>query len=92
MFNQFKRLIIGQPIKTELKDEKISKFKGLAIASDAYLSATVQTDTDYIIRWWTVRLWYIFTVGAVLILAALIMSYRRLLVYPGRAYAFQQFR
>ncbi len=30
MFNQFKRLIIGQPKKNrELKDEKISKFKGL---------------------------------------------------------------
>ena len=31
MFNQFKRLIIGQPKNRELKDEKISKFKGLAI-------------------------------------------------------------
>lgn len=40
MFNQFKRLIIGQPKKNrELKDEKISKFKGLAILSSDALSS-----------------------------------------------------
>ncbi len=39
MFNQFKRLILGQPKNRELKDEKISKFKGLAILSSDALSS-----------------------------------------------------
>ncbi len=39
MFNQFKRLIIGQPKNRELKDEKISKFKGLAILLSDALSS-----------------------------------------------------
>ena len=40
MFNQFKRLLIGRPKKNrDLKDEKITKFKGLAILSSDALSS-----------------------------------------------------
>ena len=40
MFNQFKRLIIGKPKRNrELKNEKISKFKALAILSSDALSS-----------------------------------------------------
>ena len=40
MFIQFKRLLIGRPKRNrDLKNEKISKFKGLAILSSDALSS-----------------------------------------------------
>ncbi|MFV0048446.1 APC family permease [Staphylococcus aureus] len=95
MFNQFKRLIIGQPKKNrELKDEKISKFKGLAILSSDALSSVAYGPEQILITLsvvGAVATWYTLPIaGAVLILlAALIMSYRQIIyAYPkgGGAY------
>ena len=45
MFNQFKRLLIGRPKKNrDLKDEKITKFKGLAILSSCLLYTSDAAD------------------------------------------------
>lgn len=65
MFNQFKRLIIGQPKKNrELKDEKISKFKGLAILSSDALSSVAYGPEQILITLsvvGAVATWYTFT-------------------------------
>lgn len=101
MFNQFKRLIIGQPKKNrELKDEKISKFKGLAILSSDALSSVAYGPEQILITLsvvGAVATWYTLPIaGAVLILlAALIMSYRQIIyAYPkgGGACVQDQFR
>ena len=69
MFNQFKRLIIGQPKNRELKDEKISKFKGLAILSSDALSSVAYGPEQILITlsvvgavatWYTYRLQVLF--------------------------------
>lgn len=95
MFNQFKRLLIGRPKKNrDLKDEKITKFKGLAILSSDALSSVAYGPEQILITLsviGAVASWYTLPIaGAVLILlAALIMSYRQVIyVYPkgGGAY------
>ena len=48
MFNQFKRLIIGKPKRNrELKNEKISKFKALAILSSDALSSVAYVQNKF---------------------------------------------
>ncbi len=95
MFNQFKRLLIGRPKKNrDLKDEKITKFKGLAILSSDALSSVAYGPEQILITLsvvGAVASWYTLPIaGAVLILlAALIMSYRQVIyAYPkgGGAY------
>ena len=89
MFNQFKRLLIGRPKKNrDLKDEKITKFKGLAILSSDALSSVNYGPEQILITLsiiGAVASWYTLPIaGAVLILlAALIMSYRQVIyAYP----------
>lgn len=89
MFNQFKRLLIGRPKKDrDLKDEKITKFKGLAILSSDALSSVAYGPEQILITLsiiGAVASWYTLPIaGAVLILlAALIMSYRQVIyAYP----------
>lgn len=85
MFNQFKRLLIGRPKKNrDLKDEKITKFKGLAILSSDALSSVNYGPEQILITLsiiGAVASWYTLPIaGAVLILlAALIMSYRQVI-------------
>ncbi|MBL7564761.1 APC family permease [Staphylococcus saccharolyticus] len=95
MFNQFKRLLIGRPKKNrDLKDEKITKFKGLAILSSDALSSVAYGPEQILITLsviGAVASWYTLPIaGAVLILlTALIMSYRQIIyAYPkgGGAY------
>ena len=95
MFNQFKRLLIGRPKKNrDLKDEKITKFKGLEILSSDALSYVAYGPEQILITLsviGAVASWYTLPIaGAVLILlTALIMSYRQIIyAYPkgGGAY------
>lgn len=95
MFNQFKRLLIGRPKKNrDLKDEKITKFKSLAILSSDALSSVAYGPEQILITLsviGAVASWYTLPIaGAVLILlTALIMSYRQIIyAYPkgGGAY------
>lgn len=94
MFNQFKRLLIGRPKKNrDLKDEKITKFKGLAILSSDALSSVAYGPEQILITLSVIGAvaWYTLPIaGAVLILlTALIMSYRQIIyAYPkgGGAY------
>ena len=73
--------MIGRPKKNrDLKDEKITKFKGLAILSSDALSSVAYGPEQILITLsvvGAVASWYTLIAGAVLILlAALIMSYR----------------
>lgn len=95
MLNQFKRIIIGQPKKNrDLKNEKISKFKALAILSSDALSSVAYGPEQILITLsviGAIATWYTLPIaGAVLILlAALMMSYRQIIyAYPkgGGAY------
>ena len=95
MFIQFKRLLIGRPKRNrDLKNEKISKFKGLAILSSDALSSVAYGPEQILITLsviGAVASWYTLPIaGAVLILlTALILSYRQIIyAYPkgGGAY------
>ena len=95
MFIQFKRLLIGRPKRNrDIKNEKISKFKGLAILSSDALSSVAYGPEQILITLsviGAVASWYTLPIaGAVLILlTALILSYRQIIyAYPkgGGAY------
>lgn len=95
MFNQFKRLIIGKPKRNrELKNEKISKFKALAILSSDALSSVAYGPEQILLTlsivgaaaaWYTLPI----AVAVLILLAALTLSYRQIIyAYPkgGGAY------
>lgn len=95
MFNQFKRLLIGKPKRNrDLKDEKISKVKGLAILSSDALSSVAYGPEQILITLsivGAVASWYTLPIAlAVLVLlVALTLSYRQIIyAYPkgGGAY------
>lgn len=89
MFNQFKRLIIGKPKRNrELKNEKISKFKALAILSSDALSSVAYGPEQILLTlsivgaaaaWYTLPI----AVAVLILLAALTLSYRQIIyAYP----------
>lgn len=95
MFTQFKRLLIGKPKRNrDLKNEKISNFKALAILSSDALSSVAYGPEQILITLAVVGAmasWYTLPIAcAVLVLlAALILSYRQVIyAYPkgGGAY------
>jgi len=90
-----KRVLIGKPLKTrELGDQKINKLKALAIlSSDALSSVAYGTEQILIVLagigflayWYSIPI----TVGILVLLTALILSYRQIIyAYPkgGGAY------
>ena len=96
MFNQFKRLLIGRPKKNrDLKDEKITKFKGLAILSSDALSSVAYGPEQILITLSVVGAiasWYTLPIAAavLVLLAALIISYRQIIyAYPKGGGAYQ---
>lgn len=95
MFTQFKRLIIGKPKKNrDLKNEKISNFKALAILSSDALSSVAYGPEQILITLsmvGAIASWYTLPIAAavLVLLAALILSYRQIIyAYPkgGGAY------
>ena len=95
MFNQIKRLLIGRPKKNrDLKNEKITKFKALAILSSDALSSVAYGPEQILITLsvvGAVASWYTLPIaaGVLILLAALILSYRQVIyAYPkgGGAY------
>lgn len=95
MFTQFKRLLIGKPKRNrDLKNERISNFKALAILSSDALSSVAYGPEQILITLAVVGAiasWYTLPIAcAVLVLlAALILSYRQVIyAYPkgGGAY------
>lgn len=95
MFNQIKRLLIGRPKKNrDLKNEKITKFKALAILSSDALSSVAYGPEQILITLsivGAVASWYTLPIaaGVLILLAALILSYRQIIyAYPkgGGAY------
>ncbi|MGG1598157.1 APC family permease [Paenibacillus naphthalenovorans] len=95
MLNKIKRLLIGRPMKsTEIEEEKLSKFKALAVlSSDALSSVAYGTEQILIILMAAgfAAIWYSIPISiAVLgLLTVLIFSYRQtIFAYPkgGGAY------
>lgn len=95
MFTQFKRLLIGKPKRNrDLKNEKISNFKALAILSSDALSSVAYGPEQILITLavvGAVASWYTLPIacGVLILLAALILSYRQVIyAYPkgGGAY------
>ena len=89
MFNQIKRLLIGRPKKNrDLKNEKITKFKALAILSSDALSSVAYGPEQILITLsvvGAVASWYTLPIaaGVLILLAALILSYRQVIyAYP----------
>lgn len=95
MFTMIKRLLIGRPLRSnELEGQKLTKLKALAILSSDALSSVAYGPEQVLIVLATVgtlAFWYSIpiTVGILILLAALILSYRQVIYsYPqgGGAY------
>lgn len=95
MWNQFKRLLIGRPMKSsELEAEKLGKLKALAILSSDALSSVAYGTEQILLVLMTVgaaALWYSvpISVAVLALLTILIISYRQtIFAYPtgGGAY------
>jgi amino acid transporter len=95
MINKIKRILIGRPLKsTEIEEEKLSKFKALAVlSSDALSSVAYGTEQILIVLMAAgyAAIWYSIPISfAVLgLLTILILSYRQtIFAYPqgGGAY------
>lgn len=95
MWNQFKRLLIGRPMKSsELEAEKLGKLKALAILSSDTLSSVAYGTEQILLVLMTVgaaALWYSvpISVAVLALLTILIISYRQtIFAYPtgGGAY------
>ncbi len=95
MFTTIKRLLIGRPLRSnELEGQKLTKLKALAILSSDALSSVAYGPEQVLIVLATVgtlAFWYSIpiTVGILILLAALILSYRQVIYsYPqgGGAY------
>ncbi|WP_342048702.1 APC family permease [Bacillus sp. OTU530] len=91
----FKKTLIGKPLKTsELGEQKLGKLKALAILSSDALSSVAYGPEQVLIVLSTISLiafWYSIPigVGVLVLLAALILSYRQIIyAYPhgGGAY------
>lgn len=94
-FNQIKRVFIGKPLKThELEGQRINKLKALAILSSDALSSVAYGPEQILLVLATISVlafWYALpiAVGVLILLAALILSYRQIIfAYPqgGGAY------
>ncbi|MCH5585820.1 APC family permease [Shimazuella sp. AN120528] len=90
MFKKFKRLIIGKPMKsTEAQEQKLSNAKALAILSSDALSSIAYGPEQILIVLASISViafWYSLpiAVGVLILLAALILSYRQIIyAYPG---------
>ncbi|QEL82831.1 APC family permease (plasmid) [Bacillus sp. JAS24-2] len=95
MFSAFKRFLIGRPLKsTSLGEQKLNKFKALAILSSDALSSVAYGTEQILIVLATIGIisfWYSIpiAIGVLLLLTALILSYRQIIYsYPhgGGAY------
>lgn len=95
MFSTVKRFLIGRPLKsTALGEQKLNKLKALAILSSDALSSVAYGTEQILIVLVTigaVAFWYSIpiAVGVLVLLAALILSYRQIIYsYPhgGGAY------
>ncbi|PFE03750.1 APC family permease [Bacillus cereus] len=95
MFSNFKRFLIGRPLKsTALGEQKLNKLKALAIlSSDALSSVAYGTEQILIVlaAFGAIAFWYSIpiAVGVLILLTALILSYRQIIFsYPhgGGAY------
>ncbi|CAG9611530.1 Potassium transporter KimA [Bacillus rhizoplanae] len=95
MFSTVKRFLIGRPLKsTALGEQKLNKLKALAILSSDALSSVAYGTEQILIVLATigaVAFWYSIpiAVGVLVLLAALILSYRQIIYsYPhgGGAY------
>ncbi len=95
MFSAVKRFLIGHPLKShELGEQKINKTKALAILSSDALSSVAYGPEQILIVLVTIgaaAFWYSIpiAVGVLILLAALILSYRQIIfAYPhgGGAY------
>lgn len=90
MVTALKRLLIGRPLKsTELGEQKLSKTKALAILSSDALSSVAYGPEQILIVLVTLgaaALWYSLpiAVGILILLIALILSYRQIIyAYPA---------
>ena len=95
MYSAIKRFLIGKPLKSkELREQKITKTKALALlSSDALSSVAYGTEQILIVlaAVSSAALWYSLPIaaGVMILLTALILSYRQIIFsYPhgGGAY------
>jgi amino acid transporter len=95
MINKIKRILIGRPLKsTEIEEEKLSKFKALAVlSSDALSSVAYGTEQILIVLMAAgyAAIWYSIPISVAVLglLTILILSYRQtIFAYPqgGGAY------
>lgn len=95
LLSSFKKVFIGKPLKThELGEQKLNKLKALAILSSDALSSVAYGTEQILIVLATISVfafWYSIpiAVGVLVLLAALILSYRQIIFsYPhgGGAY------
>lgn len=89
MFSPIKRFFIGRPLKSyELGEQKINKTKALAILSSDALSSVAYGPEQILIvlvAIGTAAFWYSIpiAVGVLILLTALILSYRQIIfAYP----------
>lgn len=86
MLSSFKRFLIGRPLKsTELGEQKLNILKALAILSSDALSSVAYGTEQILIVLATVSViayWYSvpIAVGVLFLLAALILSYRQIII------------